>query len=118
MKRQTLSVLAVHKPFYISISLLCLRSTLRLNKLYSSVLKGDTTCGYIFSRPGKSVQCSSDPECTFSNVPRKYVKTTGKFERALSSENNISFEEHSQSVELDYVGWNICEGNKIILKFD
>ena len=34
-------------------------------------------------RPGKSVQCSSDPEFTFSNVPRKYVKTMGKFEGAL-----------------------------------
>ena len=32
--------------------------------------------------------------------------------RALSSENNISVEGHSQSLELDYVVWNICEETK------
>ena len=48
------------------------------------------------SRPGKGVQCSSDPEFTFSNVPQTCIT------HALSSENNISAEEHSQSLELDY----------------
>ena len=61
----------------------------------------------ICCRPGKSVQCSSDPEFAFSNVPQKCIKT-----HALSSENNISAEKHSQSLELDYVGWNICEETK------
>ena len=27
--------------------------------------------------------------------------------RALSSDNNISAEKHSQSLELDYVSWNV-----------
>ena len=66
------------------------------------------TTSMVTYRPRKSVQCSSDPEFAFSNVPRKCVKTTGKFELALRvhyrKENTISAEKHLQSLELDYVG--------------
>ena len=65
------------------------------------------TTSMVTYRPRKSVQCPSDPEFTFSNVPRKCVKTTGKFEPALRVHyRTISAEKHSvQSLELDYVGW-------------
>ena len=53
----------------------------------------------------------SDPEFAFSNVPQKSVNVLENFERSLRvhyPQRIIFHEKHSQRLELDYVGWNIC----------
>ena len=62
-------------------------------------------------RLGKSVQCSSDPEFVFSNVPQKCIK---KWE-IWPSENNISAEKHPQNLELNYilVGTSVRKQNNL-----